>query len=186
MKKITQAGFSLVELMVVVAIIGILATIAIPKVTKFIAKARQAEAQVNLSSLYTFDKNFNVEFTGYTNDFTAMGYAPEGKLRYNVGFGGAPVGPTNYTTLKGTAYSGKTDSLSVCPSNAGTGQGVACVTLKGSDNNDPPAIAGSSIASPFSTFIAIAIANLVQGGAGADQWSIDDTKNLRNLNDGTQ
>ena len=183
MKRNTQSGFSLVELMVVVAIIGILATIAIPKVNKFIAKARQAEAQVNLSSMYTFDKNFYVEFQGYTNDFAAMGFSPEGKIRYNSGFGGSAVGPTNYTTLKGTAYAGKTDTLSLCPSNAGVA--AACVTLKGSDNNDPPAISGSALASPYDAFTAVSIAQLVQG-SGADTWTINQDKNLRNTVDGTQ
>ena len=57
-----QSGFSLVELMVVVAIIGILATVAIPSVSKYMAKARQSEAKAALSSLYSANKSFFVEY----------------------------------------------------------------------------------------------------------------------------
>jgi type IV pilus assembly protein PilA len=45
-----QKGFSLVELMVVIAIIGILATIAIPSYKLYLAKSRVAEA-INITSM---------------------------------------------------------------------------------------------------------------------------------------
>jgi type IV pilus assembly protein PilA len=46
-------GFTLIELMIVVAIIGILAAIAIPNFVRFQARARQSEVSVNLKSLFT-------------------------------------------------------------------------------------------------------------------------------------
>jgi type IV pilus assembly protein PilA len=48
-----QSGFTLIELMIVVAIIGILAAIAIPNFVRFQARARQSEANTNLKSLFT-------------------------------------------------------------------------------------------------------------------------------------
>ena len=51
--KVLQRGFTLVELMIVVAIIGILAAIAIPNFAKFQARAKQSEAKANLKAIYT-------------------------------------------------------------------------------------------------------------------------------------
>lgn len=84
----SSAGFSLVELMVVVAIIGILATIAVPQVNKFMAKARQSEAKGNLSTLYSTEKAFFAEYTTYYTGFNVVGFSPEGDMRYNIGFSG--------------------------------------------------------------------------------------------------
>ena len=47
-----KRGFTLIELMIVVAIIAFLAIVSVPSFMKFLAKAKRAEAYMNLSSIY--------------------------------------------------------------------------------------------------------------------------------------
>jgi type II secretory pathway pseudopilin PulG len=64
--------------MVVVAIIGILATIAIPNYTKYRARSHQAEAKNVLSAVFTAQKGFFAEYGTYTANLRWAGFALDG------------------------------------------------------------------------------------------------------------
>jgi type IV pilus assembly protein PilA len=84
-----QDGFTLVELMVVVAIIGLLSAVAIPNFKKYQAKAKISEAKLQLSSIYTAEASFFSDYNMYAHCLTYMGFdpGPEWPSRYfAVGF----------------------------------------------------------------------------------------------------
>lgn len=178
-----QGGFSLVELMVVVAIIGVLASIAVPAVNKYIAKARQSEAKTNLSSLYTSEKAFYAEYTIYDSRFEAIGYSPEGQLRYNVGFGalGQVAGTGNgfNTSITNNLF----NTITYCGLSGTVTRG--CTVLNGATgavNNLAIANTNTTTATSFTAGArAIIHASLATNG---DVWQMTDTKVLSNSTNG--
>lgn len=84
-----QDGFTLVELMVVVAIIGLLSAVAVPNFKKYQAKAKISEAKLQLSAAYTAQSSFFSDYNIYHHCLTYMGFdpGPESANRYYaVGF----------------------------------------------------------------------------------------------------
>ena len=113
MKLRNRKGFTLVELMIVVAIIGILAAIAIPNFLNFRLKAKTSEAKSNLGAIrgtqvaYVAEWNFYVGNQVYTpvqdrtgngskvlwnttTRFSILGFAPEGKVFFSYEMEGTP------------------------------------------------------------------------------------------------
>jgi type IV pilus assembly protein PilA len=111
-----QDGFTLVELMVVVAIIGLLSAVAIPNFQKYQVRAKTAEAKLQLSAIYTAEASFFADYNIYGTCLKYMGYDPteEANSRYYT------TGFTVTQAVNTLAYGSASNagiSLTECPNN---------------------------------------------------------------------
>ena len=110
-----RAGFTLIELMIVVAIIGILAAIAIPNFMRFQLRSRAGEGKTNLAAIRVAEEGYMAEFGTYVGavplpvavgalnadknnwpaaaaGFDTVGWAPEGEVFFSYQVAAGPAG----------------------------------------------------------------------------------------------
>lgn len=99
-KKTNEAGFTLVELMIVVAIIGVLSAVAVPNFKRYQAKSKTSEAKIQLAAAYTAQQSFYGDFGIYHTCFTYMGFDPRKEVsnRYFA------IGIADNATINATAH----------------------------------------------------------------------------------
>jgi type IV pilus assembly protein PilA len=95
-RRSREKGFTLIELMIVVAIVGILAAIAIPNFIGMQKKAKTTEAKSNLGQIWTLQEAYRAENDTYvapsgalaagtydgTTGWAELGFYPQGSTRY--------------------------------------------------------------------------------------------------------
>ena len=142
-----QQGFTLIELMIVVAIIGILAAIAIPNFLRYQATSRQSEAKTNLGGIFVSEVAYFGNQGSY-GDFSQTGFALAGTTnRYT------------YRTAAGTTVG--VDLIQT--NNPAVVTRVVCST------------ATAASAASATGFTATASADL-DGDTAIDQWFVNDLK----------
>jgi len=104
MRGMNQQGFTLVEVMIVVVIIGIIASIAIPKFTQLINRAKVSEAKtilgqiINLEIAYFYQNSIYFDFDDV--DVPEIGYEIPTNAKFTYSFDQAEVfsGDTGWAT----------------------------------------------------------------------------------------
>jgi len=120
MKKMlrNKKGFTLIELMIVVAIIGILAAIAIPNFMSYQCKAKQSEAKSALGQIKVMQEAYRAEHDTYGSDLTNIGFSIAEDARYDYSISGTPSS-TAFTAKATTSdLNGETDTWTL--SNTGS------------------------------------------------------------------
>jgi type IV pilus assembly protein PilE len=85
-----EDGFSLTELLIVLAIIGILIMIAVPIYQNVTTRAKTTEAKTQLAFLHTLERVYYLEHDTYTSSFETLGFEHEkmitegGRARYVI------------------------------------------------------------------------------------------------------
>lgn len=71
---VSEDGFSMIELMVVLVIIGILTLLALPRFTNVAVRAKMSEARMMLRQVHTLQKAYVFEHDAYTADLAALAF----------------------------------------------------------------------------------------------------------------
>ena len=168
-------GFTLIELMIVVAIIGILAAIAIPNFLQYQMKSRQSEAKTNLGAIRTSELSFAGErgcFIGVTV-YPATAPAAGTKMVAQAWLAGpAPSGVTNWCVNPGGTFAGTFADIGFQASGSvyyqyaasGTNNAVPLASCNGTVQ------ANGAAANPQTGFWATAASNL-DGDGIVSVWS---------------
>jgi len=135
MKRSMQKGFTLIELMIVVAIIGILAAIALPQYQTYVAKSQVARVMGEAGNLKT----------------TVETCLTEGRTVANSSIPAGTAMAATDCNLQSTASSIQTGAPQVVPAAAPAGMGFAQVTLVAAGNSDIEATFGNGAAGVLAT-----------------------------------
>ena len=166
-----RRGFTLIELMVVVGLVGILASIAVPNFKRYSAKSRTTEAKMILSSVYTSEAGSFNNYKAYVTCLNSIGFdvGDNNVLYYAVGFSG--TGSYNATVSANYGIP--------CPggATANTHFFVSGKSVPGGTTCAKTCIPTSSAAEQ--SFTAGAGGMILKGST--DKWTIDHTKTLKQV-----
>lgn len=183
----SAGGFTLVELMIVVAIIGVLVTVGVPTFKKMVQKAKKSEAKVSLGALHTVENAFFSEYGAFGSNIGAVGFALDGASAtrtYHVGFGTGSCDDASKITLAPTSTSGVGSQLQAAFPTYFSGTYIGVLETKAASAPTSGCKSGV-MPSDGRSFLATANGMISAApGAQVDQWSLTNDRVLSNDQDG--
>lgn len=179
-----ERGFTLIEVMVVLGITGLLAVIASASFEKYVAKGRQSEAKLMLSSIFVAEHTFFGEHSSFTTCLSGTAFERTGdRIFYAVGFSSSPS-----TCGNDTEPCHMQDFIPGVPCNAGAfPAGGLFVALQSASSGGPvnrTVFNASTTTSITRAAFRISAVGRISNGGGADVWTMDDRKVLINERSG--
>lgn len=104
-KNANKNGFTLIELMITMAVIGILVTIAAGSYLSYQARAKQAEAKTNLGAIGELAISYKTEYDTYVTNWVGISWTPMGTTRYRYWYNGGAAANTPTSPESGINYS---------------------------------------------------------------------------------
>jgi type IV pilus assembly protein PilE len=114
MQPKSQAGFSLMELFITVAILGIITTIAFPSYIEIIERSRRTDGYKSLTTMMQAQERFFANQYTYTTDLTDLGYSASSNLL---------TSEQHYKVTATNCGSGATNAIGRCVQLTATAQG---------------------------------------------------------------
>lgn len=177
----SNRGFTLVELMVVVAMIGIFASIAVTSIERYVWRSKQSEAKVASAAIYQKQQSFYSYYSAYIPYFDAIGYVPDNARFYShLAAGGA--GGANW----GGTVSGYNGPASIDVYIETTNPNVMGWNPHPSNTCTWPADNVTNLPLTNPQEFTTQVYTLFCLGCYNDIWAIDETGNLANCSSGFQ
>jgi type IV pilus assembly protein PilA len=138
-RKTNQKGFTMVELMVVVVIVGVLAAVAVPLYGKYVKNARVTEATARIGEIVTSSKAWAIEnsnasgtpiWPSGSSGLVDLSASPQ--FTYAISSGGGANATSTALRITGTGRSGTKMS----------GVSVAVTVPNINSNGNPPVVTG--------------------------------------------
>lgn len=138
-----NTGFTLIELMIVVAIISIIAMVAYPAYTDYVIKSKRSIATSTLTQISARQEQYRQDNKQYANDLTLLGY-PADPLIVDDASTYVAAGTTGQTySIDITAFTNQTYTLTATPLDAQANRDTECGSFT-LDNNGTKGKSGTA------------------------------------------
>ena len=185
--SLASSGFTLVELLITVAIIGILASQGVPAYKRMIQKSKKGEAAIMLSTISTAESAFQAEYGSFGDNLGRMGAQMDGsQFTYAAGANVSTTCASLATFIPATTSIPQFPTYALAVSTAAQRSGIIGRSAQAicSPTSSPPAVSAYKATATGSID---QLSNICGGNVSrCDIWITDESRTITNSTDGIQ